>query len=176
MHDLPKQLSLRLGRHPDGAGRPSGDRTVAEATNERFYRGARKIEVENPSFPGALGPRVFKLDFSGIRTREPDRNDPKSGSADIGHTPRGQLAVAAQDRKLPRVSRLPDRGKEGWPERFAPRAAGPRAGGARHTNACVRPAGSSAGRCSPANRGGKIRPGRKIRPPDGSKSEEPMPR
>lgn len=44
---------------------------IAELTKERLRRAAGKIKVENPSYSGDLGFRVFKLDGSNIRAWNP---------------------------------------------------------------------------------------------------------
>ncbi len=54
----------------DRLGKP---RTIAELTKERLRRAGKKIQNENPLFPGDIGFRVFKLDTTNIRTWEPDR-------------------------------------------------------------------------------------------------------
>ena len=50
-------------------------RNIAELTKERLRRAAKKIKDESPLFAGDLGFRVFRLDYSNIRTWEPERDD-----------------------------------------------------------------------------------------------------
>ena len=58
----------------DKIGKP---RNIAELTEERLRRAAKKIKDDTPMFAGDLGFRVFKLDTSNIRAWEPDRDDLK---------------------------------------------------------------------------------------------------
>jgi len=53
----------------------AGYNTIAEIGKERLRRAAAKIRAENPLFAGDLGFRVFKLDYSNIRSWEPNRDD-----------------------------------------------------------------------------------------------------
>jgi adenine-specific DNA-methyltransferase len=56
----------------DSLGKP---RVFSEITKERLRRSGKKIRKETPMFAGDMGFRVFKLDYSNVRTWEPDRED-----------------------------------------------------------------------------------------------------
>jgi len=61
-------------------------RNIVEITKERVRRAGKKVRQENPLFPGDIGFRVFKEDFSNIKSWESDsENLQKSLEESIGH-------------------------------------------------------------------------------------------
>jgi adenine-specific DNA-methyltransferase len=80
----PDSADQKLGaQYCDKLGKP---RSIAELTKERLRRAAQEIKDENPLFPGDIGFRVLKLDYSNIRAWEPDRSDlPKTLEDSVEH-------------------------------------------------------------------------------------------
>ena len=70
--DPQKKEQKNAADYCDEIGRP---RIISELTKERLRRGGVKLQLDNPSWRGDIGFRVFKLDTSNIRAWKPNINN-----------------------------------------------------------------------------------------------------